>query len=60
MIISCNICHLPFKENDEVRGLMDAYWHELGSRVHFSLSKPHNVLRDSLRHRSCEESEDLC
>ena len=59
MIISCNICHLPFKEGEEVRGLMDSYWHELGSRVHFSLSKSHNVIRNSLYHVDCDIKGDL-
>jgi len=30
-----------------------AYWHELGSRVHYSLSKPHEVQKESLCHSEC-------
>ena len=57
MIVLCNICGLPFKEEEEVRGCVDAFWHELGSRVHFSITNPHNVIRGSLRHVLCEEKE---
>lgn len=57
MIRTCYICHKMFKEDDEIRAEMDAYWHELASKVNFSISRPHNVVAASLRHLSCENSE---
>jgi hypothetical protein len=57
MIIACSVCNKPFREDEEVRYTADSFWHELGSRIHFSVSKPHNVIRDSLRHSACEEKE---
>ena len=58
MTLHCSICGKHFREEDEIRGEMDAFWHQLGSRVHFSVTKPHNVVAATLRHIACEESED--
>lgn len=53
MRIHCAICSKPFREEDEIRAEMDCYWHELGSRVHYSVTKPHNVMQSTMRHVSC-------
>jgi hypothetical protein len=55
MTLNCSICGKAFKEGDDVRATMDSYWHILGSRVLFSITQPHNINQDSLRHVSCEE-----
>ncbi len=58
MIIYCPKCKQPFKEGDEVQGTFRAFWHELGSKVHFSISKPHEYVPGTLSHVKCEGDED--
>jgi hypothetical protein len=53
MTVNCYICHQPFKEDEEIVGVMVAYWHELPSRVNFSITKPHHAYRDTLHHLEC-------
>ena len=56
MILYCNICKASLKEKEEVRLTADAYWHELGSKIVFSISQPHNVDVTSLRHVDCDDT----
>ena len=58
MIVHCTSCGVAFKEEDEVRAEMDAYWHVLASRVNFAMSKPHNIVQSTLRHKSCASPEE--
>ena len=53
MIIDCWICHKPFKEGEEIVFTGYAYWHELGSKVAYSISKPHEVAKDTIHHSDC-------
>lgn len=53
----CRKCHLPFKENHEVQGMFKAFWHELGSKIHFSISKPHEYVAETLEHVDCDNPE---
>ena len=57
MTLYCSICKARFKHEDEVRFTADAYWNEIGSNTVYSISKPHNVLRDSLAHTACDETD---
>lgn len=57
MTINCYICHKPFREEDEVVFTGLAYWHELASRVHYSISKPHEVFKSTMHHMKCEDNE---
>jgi hypothetical protein len=59
MTLYCRICHAPFKDGEEVRFIGDAHWHALASRAVYSISKPHNVIRDSLVHTDCDETDAL-
>jgi hypothetical protein len=56
MQLYCHICRHILKEGEEVMFTGMSYWHELGSKVTYSISTPHHVLKDSLRHSDCEES----
>lgn len=49
----CNLCNRPFKEDDEVMYVAFSYWHELGSKVNYSISKPHEVDQHSFQHVTC-------
>lgn len=55
MQIYCNLCHHVIIEEEEVRFTANAYWHELGSKTIYSVSRPHHVDKDSIRHADCEE-----
>jgi hypothetical protein len=57
MIKQCIICGKSFKEDDEVRVTVDALWHELGSKIHYSITRPHHLLSNTLRHTECAENE---
>lgn len=58
MTIHCYICGKAFREDDEVVFTGLAYWHELASRVHYSISKPHEVFKTTMHHNDCEASND--
>lgn len=55
MMLRCRKCERVFRENDEVKAVMSAFWHELASRVNFSVTKPHDVDSETLEHVDCLE-----
>jgi hypothetical protein len=57
MTIKCGKCGLVLTEGQEVKATMRAYYHELPSKVTFSLSQPHDVEAGSLVHVECAEVE---
>lgn len=57
MIIRCRACGHRIADGDEVRGTFRAFLHELGSTVLYSITKPHEVEKDSLEHVNCYQTE---
>ncbi len=53
----CYICNKAFKDEDEIVGVMAAYWHTVPSRVNYSITKPHQVFKDTLHHMECDDVE---
>lgn len=57
MTIRCAQCDQPLKEGQEVEGLFAAYFHEIPSTQAYAITKPHEILVDTLAHRDCTEVE---
>ncbi len=55
MTVNCYICGKPFKEDEEIVGVMVAYWHEIPSKANYSITKPHQGFKDTFHHYQCEE-----
>jgi hypothetical protein len=53
MQLHCNLCHHEFRDGEEVMFIGYSYWHELKSKVNYSISKPHEVDQDSFAHVTC-------
>lgn len=58
MLIRCGKCDQPLREGQEVYGRFAAYYHELVSKVTFSVTKPHEIYADTLEHVRCEGDDD--
>lgn len=53
MIVYCGNCGGKLREGEEVKGTFHAYYHELGSKVHWSITKPHDYDTGTLCHSDC-------
>ena len=58
MNLACHLCRHYFKEEDEVMYIATSYWHELGSKVNFCVSKPHDVDQKSFVHVNCNQEQE--
>jgi hypothetical protein len=58
MTINCGKCGERLREGQEIRGLFVAYYHELRSKVIFSITKPHHYEGGSLEHVNCSGDEE--
>lgn len=57
MIIYCIKCELPIKNDEEVKFTAVAFFKQLGSRVAFSVTTPHEAEKESFRHVQCSIKE---
>jgi hypothetical protein len=57
MKINCRKCGRPLSTGDEIKYLAFGYYQDLPSKRVFSVSKPHEVIADSLEHVDCYEEE---
>ncbi len=55
MTVTCYVCHKPFKEDDEALVMVATYFHDIPSHIHYSITEPHHVYKDTFHHRECEE-----
>jgi len=58
MTIVCFKCNNRIKTDEEVQFTARAYFKEIGSRVNYCISTPHEVIKDTLRHVNCRNEED--
>lgn len=58
MIIHCAECGDILKEGEEIEGVFRAYYHDIPSKVHFSVSNPHDYLKETICHVRCGEIEN--
>lgn len=53
MTVYCYLCQQPFRDGSEVAFTGLAYWHELKSKVAYSITQPHEVYADTMHHTDC-------
>lgn len=58
MIVTCTKCGKFLKEGQEVEGVFRAFYHELGSKVHYAITKPHDYVPNTLCHVDCNAPMD--
>lgn len=57
MMILCQKCRQPLREDDEITFTGRAFYHELGSKVSYSITKPHDADPDTFAHVDCFEGD---
>lgn len=55
MTKACYICNRDIKDGELVELTVIAYFHELKSKVAYSIGKPVDAYADTLRHHDCNE-----
>jgi hypothetical protein len=53
MIINCIKCNRPIKTGDEIKYTAVSFYKELGSKVAYSVSTPHEADQETFRHIQC-------
>lgn len=55
MTLNCADCGKRLKDGDLIEGIFRAYYHEIPSKVFFSITKPHDYLKETVMHVDCGE-----
>ncbi len=55
MTLKCIQCEKVIKEGEEIEGIFRAFYHAIPSEIHFSITKPHDYLKETIIHTDCRD-----